>query len=209
MKKSENRIKSTKRRKLDPEDKRARILSAAHALFAAGEYEAVPVSAIVRKAGVAQGTFYRYFPSKSDVLDGLTTQVDAAVSQAVLQIFNNALQDNSLLQDVFVAAMESALRAIEPYRNLLHVIDTEALSFGSSKAGIARRKPYLETLHTLLTARQETGEVGKDLALTPAILCIDLLLNGVARKVLFNTSDSEGKAIVMQAAQLLAKGLSV
>lgn len=51
-----------------PEERREEILNAAEHLFRARGFESVQVSDIVASLGVAQGTFYYYFPSKDDVM---------------------------------------------------------------------------------------------------------------------------------------------
>ena len=49
------------------EETRRRILDAAEAVFGELGYYEASVSEITRRAGVAQGTFYIYFPSKRDI----------------------------------------------------------------------------------------------------------------------------------------------
>ena len=67
--------------------RRAQLLKAARKVFRAKGYEGATVSEIVREAGVAQGTFYHYFPSKRDAAvslrDGLMETMARAVSTAV------------------------------------------------------------------------------------------------------------------------------
>ncbi len=67
--------------------RRAQLLRAARKVFRARGYEGASVSEIVREAGVAQGTFYLYFPSKKDaavsLLDGLMETMAQAVATAV------------------------------------------------------------------------------------------------------------------------------
>ena len=50
------------------EDRKEQILAAALAVFDEKGYEGATISDIVRRAGVAQGTFYLYFGSKRDAL---------------------------------------------------------------------------------------------------------------------------------------------
>jgi TetR/AcrR family transcriptional regulator len=50
-----------------PEEKQAFVLAAAIKEFAAHPYAAVSISAIVRKAGIAKGSFYQYFKDKQDL----------------------------------------------------------------------------------------------------------------------------------------------
>jgi AcrR family transcriptional regulator len=65
------------RTRLDPEIRRAELISVARRLFTARGVEATAVSDIVREAGVAQGTFYWYFRSKDDVVAAVVEQMGA------------------------------------------------------------------------------------------------------------------------------------
>ena len=51
------------------------ILSAARKVFREKGYEGATISGIVKEAGVAQGTFYLYFPSKRDAFFALGQRV--------------------------------------------------------------------------------------------------------------------------------------
>ncbi|MEF2965443.1 TetR/AcrR family transcriptional regulator [Paenibacillus sp. M1] len=53
----------------DPQERKDEILNAAMELFASKGYEQTSVSDIVKKIGVAQGTFYYYFQSKEEVVN--------------------------------------------------------------------------------------------------------------------------------------------
>lgn len=50
-----------------PEKKRDRIISVAGAEFATKPYDVASISDIVRKAGIAKGSFYQYFEDKKDL----------------------------------------------------------------------------------------------------------------------------------------------
>ncbi len=52
-----------------PEERRQEILEAALSLFLEKGYNQTSVSAIVKKVGVAQGTFYYHFPNKNKLLE--------------------------------------------------------------------------------------------------------------------------------------------
>ena len=100
---------------------RKRILDAAEIEFGENGFARTSVASIVNRAGVAQGTFYLYFPSKDDVLrqlvrdmgrrlrhalseatKGLTHRVD--VEKVGLEAFINfALQ----IQNLYRVVMES------------------------------------------------------------------------------------------------------
>lgn len=67
-----------KRTVRDPKIRRMEILEAAEDLFRNQGYANTTVEAIIRKVGVAKGTFYYYFKSKEDILGAL---VHAMVDQ--------------------------------------------------------------------------------------------------------------------------------
>jgi AcrR family transcriptional regulator len=54
-----------------PDVRRKELVEAAEKLFRENGWEQTSVSDIVRKVGVAQGTFYYYFKSKDEVLDAV------------------------------------------------------------------------------------------------------------------------------------------
>jgi TetR/AcrR family transcriptional repressor of nem operon len=76
---------------------RLRLLDAAAELLAAGDASAVTVDAIAAAAGVAHGTFYRYFRDRSDALEQLARHIRATRMSA----------DDELLVDD-VASLEAA-----------------------------------------------------------------------------------------------------
>jgi len=55
----------------NPEERKAEIMDASLELFAIKGYENTAVSDIVKKVGVAQGTFYYYFKTKEDIMVAL------------------------------------------------------------------------------------------------------------------------------------------
>jgi AcrR family transcriptional regulator len=59
--------RSTERTEARRAETRRRITTAARELIAEGGYVAAPVAAVAERAGVAVGSVYRHFPSKSDL----------------------------------------------------------------------------------------------------------------------------------------------
>ena len=117
---------ATKARRTESEVvRRAQLLGAARKVFREKGYDLARVSEIVREAGVAQGTFYLYFPSKRDIAaslrDGLMETMALAVASAVelqtsfedgLQLmiaacFNVARDNADLFRLTFIGAHET------------------------------------------------------------------------------------------------------
>jgi AcrR family transcriptional regulator len=59
----------------NPEIRREELIDIAEELFATQGYDETPVSDIVKKAQVAQGTFYYYFKSKDEILDAIVDRI--------------------------------------------------------------------------------------------------------------------------------------
>lgn len=73
-------------RRTNPErsaEMRARLISAARALFVADGYAATSTPALVSKAGVTRGALYHHFPDKQAVFRAVAEAESAAVAQAI------------------------------------------------------------------------------------------------------------------------------
>ena len=70
-------MNSPKFSRLDPEQRREKILNAANALFAERAYDEVSVEDIARAAGVTRGLVHHYFGGRNDVYIGLLERIGA------------------------------------------------------------------------------------------------------------------------------------
>jgi len=75
-----------------PPDTKERLVASAARLWHAKSYADVGVSEICAEAGVKKGSFYHFFPSKSDVALAV---LDARREQAIEYIFRPALSNES------------------------------------------------------------------------------------------------------------------
>ena len=64
----------------DPDVRRAEILEVAQRLFFQKGYRQTSVQDIIAEIGIAKGTFYHYFSSKQDLLDGM---IDRMIDQTL------------------------------------------------------------------------------------------------------------------------------
>lgn len=78
----------------DPQIRINEILDAAETLFYERGYQPTMISDIVKKIGVAQGTFYYYFSSKEEIVDALIKRHLAKFKAAIEAAANSA--DTSL-----------------------------------------------------------------------------------------------------------------
>lgn len=75
-----------------PDIRRLEILDTAEILFKREGYENTSVESIIKKIGIAKGTFYYYFKSKKDILEALVEKVGSEMEA----YFNSILQTDNL-----------------------------------------------------------------------------------------------------------------
>lgn len=133
-------------------DRRAEILRAAREVLAEKGLDAAKISEIVARAGVAQGTFYLYFPSKTSLV-------------------------LALVEDMTAGNMEVVQRAISGASSLAEVID---LGVRAVFANMAANSDIAAVIHSrmgLMDIRSECERLYEPLHSFVA----DLLRTGIAK----------------------------
>jgi AcrR family transcriptional regulator len=121
-------------------ERREAIVTAARALAAEGGMAAVQIAPVAARAGIAAGTVYRYFPSKTDLvgavmaavsereLAAMQTAADAApgplsaLAAAITTFAARALHQRRLAWAVLAEAVDPEIDALRvPYRQALTV----------------------------------------------------------------------------------------
>jgi AcrR family transcriptional regulator len=106
---------------------RERLLAVARVAFARRGYDGASVGEICDAAGIAKGSFYRYFDSKDDIFVAAASSTVDAVGQALDQ------QPGSLSEAQAVGALRSLL---EPLAPLLLEAATRELRSEAAAAGV-------------------------------------------------------------------------
>lgn len=97
---------------------RQKLLSAAEALFGRNGYHSTSVTAITRRAGVGQGTFYLYFGSKEEVFGELVRDLSRRLRRAIRR--DVAGVEGRL--EVEEAGLRSFLRFAAEHRDLYRIV---------------------------------------------------------------------------------------
>ena len=115
----------TKRAEAQRESRRAHILWTALEVFAKNGYHQTRVSDILDAAGIARGTFYLYFESKSaiflELLDSLLTQLRDTV------VGVETGPDAPPVKDQLLATVTNVVRVVEDHQLLAQIILREAV----------------------------------------------------------------------------------
>ncbi len=96
--------------------RRAQLLRAARKVFRAKGYDGATVSEIVREAGVAQGTFYLYFPSKRDVAVSLREGLMETMAEAVATAVESRTSLEDRLESLIAAGFKVARKNVDLFR---------------------------------------------------------------------------------------------
>src|SRR5262249_56338654 len=99
-------------------DRRAAILQAAREVLAAKGLEATKISEIVARAGVAQGTFYLYFPSKISLILALAEDMNTRLLVSVRQVF----ESTPTLSEAIEAGVSAAFQELGQYKDVLGIL---------------------------------------------------------------------------------------
>ena len=119
--------------------KSSAILEAARQHFAAHGFEATKLASVARDAGVAVGTIYLRYKSKSELLDGVLSDVD--------QAFSHAMDRPEIWQTGFPERFSVLVEAaFETGRREEHLAELMALAPLASHASHGTTKPMLQKI---------------------------------------------------------------
>ena len=96
--------------------RRAQLLRAARKVCRAKGYDGASVAEIVREAGVAQGTFYLYFPSKKDAAVSLRNGLMETMAQAVATAVESRTSFEDRLESLIAACFKVARKNADLFK---------------------------------------------------------------------------------------------
>ena len=148
-------------------DVRERIVAAAQHLIAGGGYRAAPVAAVAREAGVATGTVYRHFPSKSE----LFAEVFRRASQREVDHVAAAVAEPGSAPERIAAAVETFARRALRGRRLAWALLAEPVDPAVEAERLHFRHSYRDLMATVIAEGIEAGELpAQDVDATAAAL---------------------------------------
>jgi AcrR family transcriptional regulator len=147
-------------------ERRDRLYEAALALFREQGYEETTVDQISRRAGVAKGTFFNYFPTKDAVLRYMGAREIGRLGAASLSGSGTSAVSNLKR---FLTALANSM---ERDRALVKLIFARGISVPELMCGDAGGFSVTPTAALLIRRAQHLGEINK--ALDPDILAAAL-----------------------------------
>ena len=116
------------RRARNKETTKSRIVAAALALFKAKGFDATTTKAIARRARVAEGTVFNYFPTKEDIaLHFLEQEVELAMAA----VRANPRLRKAPIEEKLFALVQTQLEFLAPHERFIGAAFVHALTPGS------------------------------------------------------------------------------
>lgn len=104
-------------------EKRSKLFNAAYELFASKGINNTVIDDIVKKAGVAKGTFYLYFKDKYDLVDKMILQKSTAlIKEAIRAVKQKQAEESLNFEDSVISFIDYLLEYFSKNIDLLTVI---------------------------------------------------------------------------------------
>lgn len=170
------------------EGKKGRIIHAAIDIFSEKGIDQTKVSDIVKKAGIAQGTFYLYFPSKLAVMPSIAeVMVEKILAEVKQSIEQQASFSEQLKQVIHVV-----FRITQDYREIFALIYAGLASTEYLQEWEAIYEPYYDWMSRFLEKAQEEGVIRKNMhPEQTAILLIGLIESAAEQTYLYSHGNSD------------------
>ena len=146
--------------------RRAELLRAAREVLAEKGFDATTVSEIVARAGVAQGTFYLYFPSKLAVVRTLVDELWLRIEQALRSTYAEV----SDLGEMIERSVEAAFHIMGEYSDVLALTHSGIRWLGVDEASSPVFAPYHALIAETIHSAQAAGAI--DAAIDPDVTAI-------------------------------------
>jgi AcrR family transcriptional regulator len=180
--------------------RREEILTAARAAAIDGGMTAVHIAPVAKRAGIAAGTVYRYFPAKTDLVAELATAVAERETAAMRRAAEAAPGALSALPAAITTFAARALRV----RQLTWAMLTEPVEVEIDAARLVYRQAIARELEMRIRAAINDGHLpAQDAALSAAAL-VGALVEGLIGP-LAHAADEPAKArLAVQTLTLLS-----
>ena len=168
--------RATERTRAKQAATRDNLLLAARQLLAEGGYAAVHVAEVARRAGVATGTVYRYFPSKGE----LFAEVFRSICDHEVAVMRAGAATEGTYRERLVSVLRLfAIRAMQSQR-IAHALIAEPVEPQVDVERLRFRAEYTAILSELLRGAHAAGEC---VVRNPEILAA-FLVGGVAQSLI-------------------------
>ncbi|RKD27656.1 transcriptional regulator, TetR family [Caminicella sporogenes DSM 14501] len=141
-----------------------RILDAAIKIFSKKGYSAATTSEIAREAKVAEGTIFRYFPKKKELLHGILLKaIDIFGKEIIIKPLEEIIEENKdkSLEEILKVIIINRVKIFEEYFDYIKVILCEIQFHDDIRQLFIDKilKKIIETVERLVDIAKDRGEI--------------------------------------------------
>jgi len=174
------------------DNKKERIIHAAMDVFTEKGLEKTKVSDIVKKAGIAQGTFYIYFSSKLSVIPSIAEVMVEKTLNEIIKKVNKNDPFSTQMKDV----IDVAFSVTKEYRQIFALVYAGLASTDYLQEWEALYSQYYTWMSRFLSQAKYAGTLRQNLDPDQtAVLLIDLIESAAEQTFLYSHGDKDMEAI--------------
>jgi len=181
-------------------DRRGQLLGAARAVFAKKGYDDATVSEIVSRAGVAQGTFYLYFPGKEALAGAFAEILSERLAVVAAERTGRCRSFDTALARLFEAAYEVA----EEHRDVFLTANRGLELVDDADEWMYRTAPARDWLEGFIGSWQEQGAIDPRMRAAVSARVLRDALDRAARAYVLFGDRNYGRDL----AEVLRRGMS-
>jgi AcrR family transcriptional regulator len=201
---------------LDMPEKEKKILKAAIAVFSEKGYSASTTSEIAKNAGVAEGTIFRYYKTKKDILHSILIHfINSFGSKLIFSSIEKILEDadEKDLRSLFKELLYDRLKLAESFFPLARIMISEAMFHEDIREALYQSilPKGIKMIGAAQEKLKERGLIRSDISSTAMLRStMGCLASLVAQKLLFDnkTRTPNFDAEIDQVIDILLYGLT-
>lgn len=178
--------------------KKDKIIYAAIEAFREKGIEKTKVSDIVKVAGIAQGTFYLYFPSKLSVMPAIA---EVMVEKIITEIKQHLQQDSSF-EIQLEQVVDVVYQLTKEYRDVFALIYTGITQTEHIREWESIYAPYYEWMSQFLNQAKESGIIRDSLHTDQTAKLVIGLIESSAEQI-YLYDDHQEETVDLQKRELL------
>ncbi|AIF44829.1 TetR family transcriptional regulator [Virgibacillus sp. SK37] len=170
------------------DDKKEKIIRSAIEVFKEKGIEKAKVSEIVKGAGIAQGTFYLYFPSKLAVMPSIAEKMVKKTMEAI----DKEIEEETPFDQKLEQIIELVFQLTKEYKEIMALIYAGLASSDYLTQWEAIYQPYYNWMSTFLENAKLEGQIREDVQPKhTAELLIGLIESVAEQSYLYDNQEAE------------------
>lgn len=171
-------------------DKKERIVHAAIDVFQEKGIEKTKIADIVKLAGIAQGTYYLYFPSKLSVMPAIA---EVMVERLIARV-HDEVDSKALFVDRLEQLVDSIFLYTNEYREVLALVYAGLASSEHIRQWETVYQPFYSWISDFLQTAKEEGVIRSDLKIDRTAKMLIGLVESAAEQIYLYDHTNEEEA---------------